>query len=263
MADNKVLDSLKKIAGILGFSFDGETMQPVIPAAPAAPVVEITLIDVELKDGTMLSVDKMEVGGMATIAGNPAPAADYEAKDGQIIKVGEGGVISEIIPAPVMDPAEVPAVMDAPPAVPYTMEQIQTMSAQFATGTPEERITNIESICRALMESCFGWQLREAQTKAVTDQAIAVYKNGFEAQGTELVTIKEKFAAVQEENKKMKEASTEMLTLLISLAKIPAGDPAEPPKLSFAQEQVESRKDQMKKLAGNMQAFAEKNKNNK
>ena len=58
--------------------------------SPAAPV---QLTEATLKDGTVVTVDKLEVGGVVKIGDAPAPAGVHELSDGTKITVGEGGVI--------------------------------------------------------------------------------------------------------------------------------------------------------------------------
>ena len=78
----------------LALKFSGEE----IVVAPVAPI-EVKLTDVPLKDGSVLQVDKMEVGGMASLVSAdgvvPAPDAEYIAEDGTVITV-MGGLIAEI-----------------------------------------------------------------------------------------------------------------------------------------------------------------------
>jgi len=63
---------------------------------PPAPIVApVGLTDHTLADGTILSIDKVEVNGKATIAGAPADG-DFELPDGTKIKV-VGGVITEVV----------------------------------------------------------------------------------------------------------------------------------------------------------------------
>ena len=61
--------------------------------APAAPV---TVSDYELKIGGMVSIDKLEVGGVVMIDGNPAIPGELELVDGTILVIGDNGVITEI-----------------------------------------------------------------------------------------------------------------------------------------------------------------------
>lgn len=94
--NSKVKTILDSITAVLNFNTDGSPA-PLTTPEPAQ------FTEIELKDGTKLSVDKMEAGGNATINGAPAPAGSYEAVDGKIIVVAEGGVISEVkeaAPAP-------------------------------------------------------------------------------------------------------------------------------------------------------------------
>lgn len=87
-----------------------------IPAvAPAAPApTNLATIETKLVDGTTLSVDKMEVGGVANIiseAGTlPAADGEYEAEDGTKITV-MGGLISAIAPKEVEAQPEVENAM--------------------------------------------------------------------------------------------------------------------------------------------------------
>lgn len=57
-------------------------------------------MDVPLKDGTIVKVDAQEgedlVGKQAMIGDQPAPAGEHELANGQMIVVGENGVISEV-----------------------------------------------------------------------------------------------------------------------------------------------------------------------
>lgn len=212
-----IKEAFTKIKEILGFD-----IQPVVPAIPTAPVippvVAVQLQEVELKDGTKITVDKLEAGGVATIAGAPAPAADYEAMDGSIIKVGEGGIITEIVAAA---PAEIPEAQ---------MNQIPTPAPVPQYVTPQ--------VVHQM----------EAQFKLEKDEL----KLSFETLKTEVENQKTLIG-------KQKEAIEEMFKVVQEMAALPAGDPVETPKLSFAQEQVEGRKDKMKVLADNMKKFAEKN----
>lgn len=61
--------------------------------SPAAPV---QLTEATLKDGTVVTVDKLEVGGVVKIGDTPAPAGVHELSDGTKITVGEGGVIESV-----------------------------------------------------------------------------------------------------------------------------------------------------------------------
>lgn len=103
-----------------------DAMPPMAdPNAPAAHA-PTNPIEVKLKDGTTLSVDKMEVGGIANVVSETgsvlAEAKDYEAEDGTIITVGVDGVISNI-----------KTVEVAPDMNQVTPEMLAALSARLAT----------------------------------------------------------------------------------------------------------------------------------
>lgn len=54
--------------------------------------------EVVLKDGSKYTVDKLEVGGVMMQGDAPCPPGEYEAADGTKITIGEGGMISAIMP---------------------------------------------------------------------------------------------------------------------------------------------------------------------
>lgn len=101
-----------------------DAMPPM--ADPNAAPAPTNPIEVKLKDGTSLSVDKMEVGGIANVVSETgsvlAEAKDYEAEDGTIITVGVDGVISNIKPVDV-----------APDMNKVTPEMLAALSARMST----------------------------------------------------------------------------------------------------------------------------------
>lgn len=66
-------------------------------------------MDVPLKDGTMIKIDIQQgedpVGKIAIMNDQPAPIGEYEMMNGQILVVGEGGVITEVKEA--MNPMQI------------------------------------------------------------------------------------------------------------------------------------------------------------
>ena len=52
--------------------------------------------EMTLKDGTKISVDKLEAGGIVMIGEAPAPAGDLELEDGTKVTIGEAGVITAV-----------------------------------------------------------------------------------------------------------------------------------------------------------------------
>lgn len=61
-----------------------------------SPAAQLQLTEATLKDGTVVTVDKLEVGGVVKIGDAPAPAGVHELSDGTKITVGEGGVIEAV-----------------------------------------------------------------------------------------------------------------------------------------------------------------------
>lgn len=108
-------------------------------ADPNAAPAPTNPIEVKLKDGTSLSVDKMEVGGIANVVSETgsvlAEAKDYEAEDGTIITVGVDGVISNI-----------KTVEVAPEMNKVTPEMLAALSARLAqveTKFAESQASNL------------------------------------------------------------------------------------------------------------------------
>lgn len=118
-----------------------------------------------LEDGTKIMIDKLEVGGIVTLAdGTPAPAGEHYLADGTEIILGEGGVITEIKPKEVASP-EAPAVPTAPEDMGNKKDQ--AMQEQFAAI--ESRIASYESNFSALksdyevLKTAFGKQSEAMQ----------------------------------------------------------------------------------------------------
>jgi hypothetical protein len=94
-----------------------DTMPPVSGTPEAAPV---KMMEAKLKDGTMVEVTEMAVGGIVTIAGAPAPVGEHMLEDGTMIVLGDNGVIMEIKPA------------EAKAEVEIELPVVEDMSAKFA-----------------------------------------------------------------------------------------------------------------------------------
>jgi hypothetical protein len=75
-----------------------EAAAPEVGVAPVSPDVT-TLTDYILQDGTKISVDKLEVGGMVTINGTPAPDGEHQLQDGTIIQTQSGSIVEISTPA--------------------------------------------------------------------------------------------------------------------------------------------------------------------
>ena len=89
MTTSEILSKLKVVFN--------EMMNPTIQS--------VQLISATLQDGTAVEVTALEVGGIVTINGTPAPAGEHILSDGTVIVVGENGAITEIKPAMPEEPA--------------------------------------------------------------------------------------------------------------------------------------------------------------
>lgn len=171
------LDPKKAIADIKKLLFGDEPAPAPAPAPMAA-------VEYKLQDGTAVSIDKLEVGGVVTIAGAVAPDGEYCLEDGTCITVAVG-VISAVTPPAAAEP--VAEEMKTP-------VQMQAALNKFADdvvagGTPD--IKKMAIILKACFEYSFGWQLREASEKDTRDAAIATYQAGFTKMEKELANHKE------------------------------------------------------------------------
>jgi uncharacterized short protein YbdD (DUF466 family) len=69
-----------------------------MPMPSGEPKAEVKMIEAKLKDGTIVEVSEMAVGGIVTIEGKPAPVGEHELESGEIIVLGDNGAIMEIKP---------------------------------------------------------------------------------------------------------------------------------------------------------------------
>ena len=86
---------------------------PVAQAAPvAAPAPVATSTDYPCADGSVLGIDKLEVGGMVVKDGAPAADGEYTLANGTLITV-TGGLISDVVApaAATPEPLEPPVQM--------------------------------------------------------------------------------------------------------------------------------------------------------
>jgi len=75
-----------------------EAAAPEVGVAPVSPDASI-LTDYILQDGTKISVDKLEVGGVVTINGTPAPDGEHHLQDGTMIQTQSGAIVEISTPA--------------------------------------------------------------------------------------------------------------------------------------------------------------------
>lgn len=94
----------------------------------------VAMLSATLEDGTAIEVTALEVGGIVTINGTPAPVGEHKLNDGTVLVVGENGAITEIKPKV----EEVP-VEEVPPMV-------EDMGAKFSSleNSTKEKFASYE-----------------------------------------------------------------------------------------------------------------------
>lgn len=178
---------------------------------------EVMPIEVETKDGVKITVDKLEVGGVAMVDGVAAPIGEHTLTDGTIIMVTDNGVIAEIKPKV----EEVAPVEVETPEI--DMAAKFAVYEKFGVGTAEERLANLEIITKAIFNNVFGWQLREAQEKNMLETAKTVYAQLSKQDMPD--NIKEKFEQYQLNIERQNKVISELIKLNEELAKQPVSEP--------------------------------------
>jgi uncharacterized short protein YbdD (DUF466 family) len=69
-----------------------------MPMPSGEPKAEVKMMEAKLKDGTIVEVTELAVGGIVTIEGVPAPVGEHELESGDVIVLGDNGAIMEIKP---------------------------------------------------------------------------------------------------------------------------------------------------------------------
>lgn len=155
-----------------------------VEAATEPVAVEVKLMDAKLKDGTMIQVTEMAVGGVVTIDGMPAPVGEHQLEDGTIIVVGDNGAIMEIKPA---------ADQQAPEEVAPVMEDMSAKFAAFENATNEK--------FAAYEEKFAAYETKLTQANKVIEGLMQISKMLVEApQGTPDASVKTSNAFAENNN---------------------------------------------------------------
>ena len=111
----------------------GNESMPMPSGETAAPV---KMMEAKLKDGTIVEVTELAVGGIVTIEGAPAPVGEHILESGETIVLGDNGVIMEIKPK-----------MEDEVSVEVEVPVVEDMSAKFAAfeSATNEKFTAYES----------------------------------------------------------------------------------------------------------------------
>lgn len=108
-----------------------DTMPPVSGAVVAPEAAPVKMLQAKLKDGTVIDVTEMAIGGIVTIGGVPAPVGDIVLEDGTVLAIGDNGAILSIESAAAE--AGEPAIEEPP-----MMEDMSAKFAAFETSTNEK-----------------------------------------------------------------------------------------------------------------------------
>lgn len=219
---------------------------PAAPAAPASTSVPAPVV-YTLADGTQIAIAQAgatpAVGDTVTIAGVPAPEGVLTLTDGALITVDATGTITQYTPVAPAAAATPPA--PAPqPAVPVTQAAMAEIIQKFAVGDPEQRLSNLEIVCKALMESEFGYQISANERIAATNDAIAIYET----------TLKNQAAAMAAQDKKLEKYSETIKGLFELVEKLVELPTAEPKTLNGHKKEIFDKKE---KAENKMGAIAE------
>lgn len=111
----------------------GNEQMPMPSGETAAPV---KMMEAKLKDGTIVEVTELAVGGIVTIEGAAAPVGEHILESGETIVLGDNGVIMEIKPK-----------MEDEVSVEVEVPQVEDMSAKFAAfeSATNEKFTAYEN----------------------------------------------------------------------------------------------------------------------
>jgi uncharacterized protein YuzE len=96
---------------------------------PKVEETKVEMAEYSLMDGTKVEISALEVGGLVTIEGQPAPAGDHELMDGTEITLDENGKITAIEVKVVEASPEVDTEVEA--GADYKDKKMQEMAEQF------------------------------------------------------------------------------------------------------------------------------------
>lgn len=133
-----------------------DNMPPVSGEPKAPEAAPVKMMEAKLKDGTIVEVTELSVGGIVTIAGAPAPVGEHMLEDGSVIVVGDNGAIMEIKPAATETEVETetPVVEDMSAKFAAfesaTNEKFQAHEEKFAQY--EGKLTQANKVIEGLMQ---------------------------------------------------------------------------------------------------------------
>lgn len=87
-------------------------------------------------------------------------------------------------------------------------KEVLTLIDKFATGTTEERLLNLETMCKALMMNCYSYKIQEIEA----NEAINAYTLTVDGFKTALTTKENQLNALKDSNEKLIELIEEFIT---------------------------------------------------
>jgi hypothetical protein len=73
-----------------------DNILPVESEVDPMKETKVEMAEYSLMDGTKVEISALEIGGLVTLEGNPAPVGDHELMDGTEITLDENGMITAI-----------------------------------------------------------------------------------------------------------------------------------------------------------------------
>lgn len=161
-----------------------EAAAPEVGVAPVNPNVT-ALADYILQDGTKVSVDKLEIGGMVTIDGTPAPDGEHQLQDGTVISTKDGAIVEISTPAEETIDEEVTSDLKK-----QKMEELGKTMDETSTKVKmiEEALAKQGEAIKSMME------LVDKMAQAPISEPVATVKNQYTAQTP--MTKDEKFEGI-------------------------------------------------------------------
>jgi hypothetical protein len=188
--------------------------------APGDPAPEGKTLNA--KDGSVYKTigepaEGMEIMMVGTDGEVPAPDGAIELEDGSVINVKDGKI--ESITASPLGPDPAPA------------DNAAKMQALMAGLDPSGTSTDpIVVMLKALMESTFGWEIREQTQKAAREAAIKAYQTQLSSQESEIKALKLQLSSLHEarkaENAEILAMFQANLEAIDAVAKAPIGGEA-------------------------------------
>ncbi len=196
-------------------------------------VAPVAMDAVTLLDGTSVTISKLEAGGSVMVNGEPAKEGTYTLSDNTVITVDGTGLIVSVTP---------PATEVEVDYSNMTKDQFDALKQKFEGGVPDAMA--MWAMVKALMESNFGWQLRQTQVEQITNDALTAYKGNY--------------SKIEKENGELKALFTEVLSIVQEIAKEPAVEV--PEKKTRASQFSKTKESQLERLAKAREEFKNKSK---